>query len=143
MRASTRGHVASFARAAAPLVFVALIVTVLLRFPPTQYSFYPQCPIYSMFHLQCPGCGTTRALAALLHGHLGTALRLNALTTLMLPVTMAYAALCYRRYLHGYLRGQVRAVPFRWPHLPPIGIYTALAIATLFAILRNLPAGSL
>lgn len=122
-------------RAAAPVVVLALTAAVLLRFPPTQYSFYPQCPVYALLHLQCPGCGTTRALAALLHGHFAEALRLNALTTLMLPPAAVYAVICYRRSLRAYLRAEA----FRWPQLPSTGIYAALAAATIFAVLRNLP----
>ena len=122
-------------RAATPVAILALVAAVLLRFPPTQYTFYPRCPIYWLLHLQCPGCGTTRALAALLHGHFAEALRLNALTTLMLPPAAAYAVICYRRSLRAYLRSEA----FHWPQLPSIGIYAALAAATIFAVLRNLP----
>lgn len=135
MSLAVRSRIAALLRAAAPVALIALAVAVLLRFPPAQYSFYPQCPVHSLLHLECPGCGATRALAALLRGNFIQALQLNALTTLMLLPTTAYAAICYRRYL--------RAEPFRWPQLPPTGIYAALAVAVLFTIFRNLPLRSL
>jgi hypothetical protein len=117
-------------RVAVPVVLFILAAGVLLRFPPTEFGFYPRCPIYQYLHLQCPGCGATRALAALLRGHLVDALRLNALTTLALPFATAYAAICY----HRSLRGET----FRWPKLPSASIYVALAVAVVFTIARNL-----
>jgi hypothetical protein len=112
-------------------VAIALAATVLLFFPPTQYSFYPQCPIHELFHLQCPGCGATRALAALLRGHLAEAMRLNALVMMLLPLAAAYGIACYRRLL------QHKAI--RPPQPPAAAIYAALALATVFTVIRNLP----
>jgi hypothetical protein len=135
MSAATGSRVAALSRAAAPLVLITLVVAVLLRFPPTKYSFYPPCPIYSLLHIECPGCGATRALAALLHGNVAEALHFNVLTTLMLLPATAYATICYRRYL--------RADPFRWPQLPPASIYAAFVVAVIFTIFRNLSLRSL
>ncbi len=118
-------------RAVAPLAIVSFAAAVLRLFSPAQYSFYPQCPILEYLHLKCPGCGTTRALAALLHGQLAEAFHFNALAILLLPVAAAYAILCYYRFL--------RHRPLRWPQTPPVAIYFAGAAAVLFAIVRNLP----
>jgi hypothetical protein len=130
MNASLQGRAAIISRAAAPLVVIASAMVFLLLFPPTRYSFYPPCPIYNSFHLLCPGCGTTRALAALLRGHLHEALRLNALTTLMLPIAAAYAIQIYRSCLNGK--------PIPWPQPSRITIYTILCITIFFTIARNL-----
>ena len=124
-----RSRVATISRAAVPVAFVGAVAAVLLLFPPGQYSFYPQCPIFRYLHLQCPGCGTTRAIAALLHGHLMEALRLNALTTLLITPAAIYAILCYRHFL--------QRKPFHWPQLPSAVICSAFAIAVIFTILRN------
>ncbi len=121
---------AEITRAAAPLVLAGLIAATLLCLPPTQYSFYPQCPVYRYLHLLCPGCGTTRALAALLRGHVGEAIRYNALTTLMLPMAVGYAAYSYRRYLR-----RERLHP---PQPPAFAIYGALVVAAAFTVARNL-----
>jgi hypothetical protein len=130
MTASVRSRIAALLRAAAPLAVVVLGAAVLLRFPPGEYSFYPQCPIYRYLHLQCPGCGATRALAALLHGHIAEALRLNALTTLLTPFAAIYAALCYYRLLWHE--------PIQLPRLPRSAVYATLALAAIFSIVRNL-----
>lgn len=126
-----RTGVRTIARALAPLAIVTFAVTVLLRFPPAHYGFYPQCPIHEYLHLECPGCGATRALATLLHGHLAEALRFNALVTLLLPVAAVYAILGYSRFL--------QRRPLRLPQTPPISIYFACVLALLFTIVRNLP----
>jgi len=109
---------------------LAIGAAVLLRFPPGQYSFYPQCPIYRYLHIQCPGCGTTRALAALLHGNVTEALRLNAFTTFLIPFAALYTAACYRRFL--------QRKPIQLPRLPHSAVYVTLALAAIFSIVRNL-----
>ena len=143
MSPAMRMHGGLALRAVAPVAMVALAVAVLLRFPPAEYGFYPQCPVYALLHLQCPGCGATRALAALLQGNVMEALRLNALATVMACPGSVYAGICYYRYLRDSLRsdlgGLLRGEAFRWPQLPAGSLYAALVVAGAFAILRNLP----
>jgi hypothetical protein len=127
----TRGSAADTLRAAVPPAVIALATIILLRFPPAQHSFYPRCPIYELLHLQCPGCGATRAVAALLHGHFTEAMKLNALVTPLLPFAAAYGGLCYCRLL--------QRKDLRWLQPPPTVIYAALAAATVFTVIRNLP----
>jgi hypothetical protein len=120
---------------AAPLVVVAMGCGILLRFPPAQNSFYPRCPLYELLHLQCPGCGTTRAVSALLRGHFNEAMQLNALTTLLLPI----GAIWGFRWCCCFVRREVE----RWPQMPRAAIYAALAVAMMFTVVRNLPFGRL
>jgi hypothetical protein len=126
-----RIRVASIARAAAPLVILSLATTVLLLFPPTRFSFYPQCPIHEYLHLQCPGCGGTRALVAMLHGHLAEAFHFNALIALLVPVALACGILCYSHFL--------QRKPLRWPQPSPLAMHAALAVTAAFTVARNLP----
>jgi hypothetical protein len=132
MNHSAQSGIATILRAAAPAALLAAGAVVLLRFPPAHSAFYPQCPIYAALHLECPGCGGTRALAALLHGRLSEAIHLNALITLLLPFALSYGIVCYWRLL----RNKVH----RWPQVPPAAIYAVATAAFLFTILRNLPA---
>ena len=105
-----------------------MLCLLLFAFPPQQYSFYPECPLLRTLHVRCPGCGATRALAALLHGRLNEALHWNAFFVLLLPPGLAYAAVSYRRAL--------TANVFRWPALPvPVG-YALCGAAVAFALLR-------
>ena len=126
-----RGRFLEVLRAAAPLALVATGAGVLLCFPPAQNGFYPECPIYRSLHLLCPGCGATRSLAALLHGHVSEAIRLNALTTLLLPIAVVYGFGWYCRF--------VRREVDHWPQMPRAVIYATLAAAMMFTVVRNLP----
>jgi hypothetical protein len=128
MKTLGRHNAAFLLRAAMPVLLLVGGIAVLWRFPPAAYSFYPQCVIHTAFGILCPGCGGTRALAQLLHGHLHEALRLNALTTLLVPVATVYAGYAYLLWLH---RRPLWAVP-----VP--AVYATLAAAVLFAIVRNL-----
>jgi hypothetical protein len=131
MTYSARSRAATISRAAAPATLLTTGAVVLLRFPPSRSAFYPKCPIYAALHLECPGCGATRALAALLHGGLSEALHYNAMITLLLPFAMGYAIVCYWRLL--------RNESYRWPRLSDTTIYAVATMAVLFTILRNLP----
>ena len=130
MTAANSSRPAHLVRAALPAVMLLAAISILLRFPPEQYSLYPQCPVHHYFNILCPGCGTTRALAALLHGDFAEALRFNALTTLLSPIALIYGAAVYRRIL-------VRK-PLRWPQPSPAAIYATLTLAAIFTIARNL-----
>lgn len=132
MTADRRSRLADFARVVAPAGFTLLAVTLLLLFPPARYGFYPRCPINHYFQVLCPGCGSTRALAALLHGDFAEALRLNALATLLAPpIALMYGGMYYRRVLSSCERTG-------WPQPPAAAIYSTLAIAAIFTIARNL-----
>jgi Protein of unknown function (DUF2752) len=128
-----RGRCQDVLRAAAPLAIVAAVCGVLLRFPPAQNGFYPRCPVYESLHLRCPGCGSTRALAALLHGNFTEAIQLNGLTTLLVPIGAIYVLSWYFRF--------VRHDVDHWPQVPHVAIYAVLAVAILFTVARNLPLG--
>jgi Protein of unknown function (DUF2752) len=117
-------------RLAAPPAVAGLICFALLRFPPARYTFYPQCPIYEVLHLQCPGCGGTRAIAAVLHGQFSEAMHLNALVTLLLPIAAVYCVPSYCRF--------VRRRPLGWHHPPAAVIFAAFAVTAVFTVIRNL-----
>src|SRR5579871_6854483 len=104
-------------------------LAVVYQFPPTEYAFYPRCLIYTTTHWLCPGCGSTRALHALLHLDFQSALHYNALFTLLFPVACMWAGfICYRT--------------MRYDQFPSLAIPRSVAaclIVTvlLFAVARN------
>ncbi len=108
-----------------------LLCAALYAWPPTQSSFYPACPIHQYLHIDqfCPGCGATRALAALLRGHLLEAMQLNALFVLLLPFWIGGAIECYRR--------AVRVGKFHWPEMPAPAMYATFAVVVVFTVARN------
>lgn len=90
----------------------------------------PLCPLHALTGLWCPFCGSTRATHALLHGDFGTALHDNVLLVCAIPVATLLG-------VHRAARGE----PIRRP-LPPVLRWMLLGLATVFIVLRNLPAGS-
>jgi hypothetical protein len=90
------------------------------------------CLLYQLTGINCVGCGTTRALQALLHGDLAAAASYNLFMLIWLPL-LAWAL----------LSAWLAAVAGK-PVLPQIRDYRWLMIvlvisAVLFLILRNLP----
>jgi Protein of unknown function (DUF2752) len=98
-------------------------------FPPEQNHFYPQCPIFHYFHVYCPGCGATRAVAALLHAHIAEALHYNPLVVTLLPLLLAFFAVSYWKAIH--------SDEFLWPRVPPALIQAFCVVALLFGFFRN------
>ena len=112
--------------AAAGLAGAAL----LYRFSPEEYPFYPRCPFFALTHHYCPGCGATRAIAALLHGNVATAMHFNAAVTVLLPVLLWYFGRMYWT--------AVRENHIEWPQVPQWSWKAALACVLLFAVARDL-----
>jgi Protein of unknown function (DUF2752) len=101
----------------------------LYRYSPQQYSFYPRCPFYALTHHYCPGCGATRALAELLHGHVAAALHFNAAVTLLMPALLWYFARTYWTAVHENR--------IQWPQVPEWSWRVALAFVFIFAVVRD------
>jgi hypothetical protein len=112
-------------------VFAAFAVCLLLRFPPATSSFYPTCPVFTLLHIYCPGCGGTRALAALLHGRLYEAMHWNALVVLLLPFAGAFFAISYWSAIHNR--------EFRWPAVSNTVLKVLLVGICIFTLVRNFP----
>jgi Protein of unknown function (DUF2752) len=106
-------------------------MAVVFFFDPAKNNFYPVCLFHKLTGLNCPGCGATRALFALLHGHFSRALRDNALFVFSLAALMIWSAFFGWRKL----RNQPASL-----NLPLKFLWTFLALAIVFTILRNLPA---
>ena len=101
---------------------------ILYKFPPASYGFYPPCPFHALTGLLCPGCGATRALAALVRGNLAEAMQSNGLFVVLLPILLGYLFLSYFRAIRG-----LGAIP-----LPTSAVVTLLAVSIGFGVLRNL-----
>ena len=76
---------------------------------------------------QCPGCGAARAIHALLHGHVDTAIRINLLVVFSLP-WMAIEIVQRIKY----------DAPMITARLSPSAIYGVAGVAVVFGVGRNL-----
>ena len=105
---------------AAILLVAALAAVYAMEPGNTVQRFMPKCPFHQLTGMHCPGCGGTRAVHALLHGHPLKALRCNAILPSM--------AICY-------------LLIWKYPKLQyskPFA-FTIVAVFLLFFILRNIP----
>ena len=103
----------------------------LYAFEPGKTGFFPRCLFRVLTGLTCPGCGSTRAMHQLLHGHFAAAFMLNPLFLLALPFLL-YALI---RYSAAVMRG---GVP-RPNALHASYIYALFVIVVSFWIFRNTP----
>ncbi len=97
---------------------------------PNQPGQYPGCPFLAVTGYWCPGCGSARALYALVHGDLPTALARNPIVPFVV-VYLALSGLAWaRRRVTGAPPG--RFAPSWMLHVLWVGL-------TLFWVLRNVP----
>jgi hypothetical protein len=135
--ASTR--TSSRPRVAGPLVVAALVVagTVALHLrDPHDSGSWGYCPYKLLTGMDCPGCGSLRAVNDLTRGHLVEAASSNLLFVLMAPVAVAMWAAWARRSWRGLPRPthSARAARAAWS--------AAAVVTVLFTVLRNTPWGS-
>lgn len=102
--------------------FAALMAAIgVFRFvDPAEAAFLPPCLFHWATGLYCPGCGAGRALHALAQGDLASALAMNPLLVVALPLLLALIL---------------------WPRLAyhPRTPMLVFAVLIGFAVLRNLP----
>lgn len=69
----------------AAIVAAVGIVAVYAVFDPHE-EYFPKCPVKLLTGFDCPGCGSQRALHALLNGDVAGAVRFNPLLVAALPL---------------------------------------------------------
>ena len=112
--------------AAAALVGTGYVAAV----DPNAVGHYPTCPFLAITGWYCPGCGALRAVHALAHGDLTTALARNPFVV----VALGYVVIAWVLWLERTARGR----PVRWL-APPWVLYSVLGAILMFGVLRNLP----
>jgi hypothetical protein len=107
-------------------------VIVLLRvFDPAASGVFPPCPVRYLTGLYCPGCGSLRAMHALLHGDIGRAWAMNPLMMVTLPF------LTYGLVSEALL--ELRGSRLPEVMLPASWIRAFCFVVVLYAVARNLP----
>jgi hypothetical protein len=70
------------------IVAAVLAVTMVYFFFDARKGLFPQCPFHFITGFHCPGCGSQRALSALVHGDIVSAMHYNILLILFLPLLL-------------------------------------------------------
>lgn len=73
------------------------LAAVYFMFDPNTEGAFPKCGFYVLTGWKCPGCGSQRALHALLHGDVLAAFRFN----MWIPVAIIYIAFVVAVMLFG------------------------------------------
>jgi hypothetical protein len=116
---------------AAVTALLASAAALLFFFDPAASPIFPPCPFHFFTGLWCPGCGSARALHALVHGRFVAALDLNPLMVVFLPF-IGYAAVSGALlYLTGRGLPRIFTAPF-WG-------WFVVVVVILFWVLRNVP----
>jgi hypothetical protein len=117
--------------AATTLLGLGVLVAAVCVGRPGESAWLPPCLFYKLTGLYCPGCGSTRMLYWLVHGHPLLAMRENALAMLVLP------------WVVWRLGVQMLASPRgreRWNWRWGMGF---AGVLVAFMVARNVPAGPL
>lgn len=111
------------------LILTLAAIVPLFLFDPEQSRVFPPCPWHALTGLECPGCGSTRALHHLLHLRLSAAIGLN-------PLLLLYAPLLLRA-LASNTAHVFRGQPFKPLRLAPTWIWLLLGVTLAFWVIRN------
>lgn len=114
-----------------PLVFVLGGFVFYYFVNPLSGSFLIKCPFKTVTGLDCPGCGSQRALHSLLHGDFRQAFHFNPLFIAAIPYV--FVGILFEWFGLKNKYPKVRKFLFG-----KIAIYIIAAIIILFFILRNL-----
>jgi hypothetical protein len=106
---------------------------VVFFFNPSTHGFYPICLFHKLTGWNCPSCGGTRSVYALLHGNIPLALKDNALFVVLLAAAVVRGIWLAVEKFQGQPVGEF---------LPAKTLWLLLIVAAIFTVLRNLPAFS-
>jgi hypothetical protein len=108
-----------------------LLLWMYYTYNPAKYSFFLKCPFHYLTGLDCPGCGSQRAVFCLLHGDIKGAIHQNLLLVASLPLLMVQL---------GYkVKSLVTKKDHKWSLLyyPLTPVVLAIITVTYFVV-RNL-----
>ncbi len=113
------------------LVLAALLVigAVYYALDPSASGLFPRCVFLSMTGYKCPGCGSQRAIHALLHGDVLGAFKYNALLLVAVPWIILCLYAESRRERNPRLYARLNA---------PLLIWLFLAMVLIWWLLRNI-----
>ena len=108
----------------AAMIFLYLRIT-------SALGWMPLCPVHALTGLSCPGCGSQRALHALLDGEPLKAWGYNYI----IPFTLAYVAICG---MHWIFPDSTRIERIYRRLTTPMALYALLGAVIAWTVARNL-----
>ena len=88
------------------LIVLLVLGVVYFIYDPSTSSLFPRCPVYALTGYPCAGCGSQRAIHALLHLDFAEAIRYNFLMVVSIPCifVLLIASLLRTRFPKFYIR---------------------------------------
>ena len=100
--------------------------------PTEKGTVFLRCPSNYLFGINCPGCGSQRAIHQLLHLDFAEALRYNALIVITLPFLIYIGLVWLYNFVY---EEQVRIKIF----YNNTFVWTLFIVIILYGVLRNIP----
>jgi hypothetical protein len=116
------------------ILMLTIIMGVYLysRYDPSDYPFFPKCPVYTLTGYKCPGCGSQRAFYNLFQGNFMTAFRYNPLMFILVPYILLGIYVEYIANLSNESVLRLRNIFFgKW------AILVLAAIIIAYTVIRN------
>jgi len=114
------------------IIIIGMMIYFYQNNPSDESTVFLRCPSNLLFKINCPGCGTQRAIHHLLHFEFIEALRYNALFVICFPLIVAIlSVLIYNFIFNKSVKISLLSNKYF--------IIALIIIAVLFGVLRNIP----
>ncbi len=112
------------------VIATAAVIVVLALGNPASESWFLKCPLYQTTGIQCPLCGSQRALHEMAHGHIATAWNYNPALWVFILYLLFVAS--------GHFSPRIRqSKTYQW-WSGDKGIFTVIGLLLLWGVVRNL-----
>lgn len=111
-------------------IVAVVLLSLYFIYDPTDFDFFPKCPLHATTGIYCPGCGSQRALHSLLHLNIAGVIGYNAI---FLPSLLLVGQHYVMRFME-YRDGRQRKLLLYHPKAP----WIILSVVLTFWLLRNL-----
>ena len=114
------------------LILASFLIVLYKCYNPSEYIYFPKCPLRVLTEMQCPGCGSQRAVHHLLNFEILNAMRENLLLVLSMPYILT-------GFVFDVLKkSDERFLKWRKIIFGQKAIYIILSTVLAFWILRNI-----
>ncbi|MDB9712729.1 DUF2752 domain-containing protein [Flavobacteriaceae bacterium] len=114
------------------IILLGILAILYKTYNPIDYIYFPKCPIRELTGLECPGCGSQRAVHHLLNFDIFNAIKENVILVVSIPYILTGLVFDSLKKPNKSIL-KVRKILFG-----TIAIYVVLTIIIAFWILRNI-----